>query len=50
MKEVSKFFGGNPIETTSSTEVLTAPPLNMPKIQYNAPVGTTTKKKKKEGC
>lgn len=50
MKEVSKFFGGSPIETTSSTEQLTAQPLTMPKIHTTAPVGTTTKKKKKEGC
>jgi rhodanese-related sulfurtransferase len=50
MKEVSKFFGGSPTEAASSSEKLTSPPLTMPKIQTTAPVGTTTKKKKKEGC
>jgi 3-mercaptopyruvate sulfurtransferase SseA len=51
MKEVSKFFGGSPVETaSSSTEKVTAPVLNMPRIQNTAPVGTSTKKKRKEGC
>ncbi|HSL89322.1 MAG TPA: rhodanese-like domain-containing protein [Ignavibacteriaceae bacterium] len=51
MKEISKFFGGTPVETaSSSTEKVTAPALTMPKIQTIAPVSTTTKKKKKEGC
>lgn len=51
IKEVSKFFGGNPIESAStSTEKVTTPTLTMPQIQTTAPVGTTTKKKKKEGC
>ncbi|MBS4035557.1 MAG: rhodanese-like domain-containing protein [Ignavibacterium sp.] len=51
MKEVSKFFGGSPIESTSNTtEKVIVPYLTMPKIQTTAPVGGTTKKKKKEGC
>lgn len=51
MKEVSKFFGGTPVETTSSSnEKITTPALTMPKIQTSTPIGTTTKKKKKEGC
>lgn len=51
MKEVSKYFGGSPIESAStSTEKVTTPTLTMPQIQTTAPVGTTTKKKKKEGC
>lgn len=51
MKEISKFFGGSPIESASNTsENLTKPALTMPKIQTTAPVGVTTKKKKKEGC
>lgn len=51
IKEVSKFFGGTPVESsTTSTEKITPPSLTMPKIQTTAPIGTTTKKKRKEGC
>lgn len=51
MKEVSKFFGGSPIETSSTAnENITTPALTMPKIQTTSPAGSTTKKKKKEGC
>lgn len=51
MKEVSKFFGGAPVETASTTtEKVKAPALTMPKIQTTTPVNGNTKKKKKEGC
>ncbi|MFO7526120.1 MAG: rhodanese-like domain-containing protein [Ignavibacteriaceae bacterium] len=51
MKEVSKFFGGTPVENASSTtENVITPTLTMPKIQTTAPTDSTTKKKKKEGC